>query len=90
MMHYRILDASRVTDRPSLHAELRSALELPDYYGRNLDALYDCLTDIFEPVTLLIVDADRLEPALGDYADKLIATLKDAAEENLQFSFRCY
>ena len=90
MMHYKIRDASRVTDRPSLHAELRSVLELPDYYGRNLDALYDCLTDIFEPTTLLIVDSEQLNTALGDYSAKLLATLKDASEENTHFSFRCY
>jgi len=89
-MKYTILDAGRVTDRPSLHAELQAVLGLPGYYGRNLDALYDCLTDIYEPTTLLIVEADRLDAALGDYAGKFLAALKDAAAENSRFEFRCY
>jgi len=29
------------------------ALGFPDYYGRNLDALWDCLTDLAEPTVLL-------------------------------------
>ncbi|WP_433269785.1 barstar family protein [Actinosynnema sp. CS-041913] len=27
-------------------AAIGEAMEFPDYYGRNLDALYDCLTDL--------------------------------------------
>ena len=90
MTHYYILDAGRVHDRPSLHAELQEALQLPGYYGRNLDALYDCLTDIVEDTVLLIIDSEKLEAALGDYSGKLLGTLKDAAEEDPHFSFRLY
>lgn len=28
------------------HEYLKEKLRFPDYYGKNLDALYDCLTDI--------------------------------------------
>ena len=29
------------------------ALDFPDYYGRNLDALWDCLTDLTRPTALI-------------------------------------
>ena len=29
--------------RETAHTYLKEILHLPDYYGRNLDALYDCL-----------------------------------------------
>ena len=29
-----------------IHGILKESLELPDYYGGSLDALYDCLTDL--------------------------------------------
>lgn len=41
-----ILDARRLSTREEAHIYLREALELPDYYGNNLDALYDCLTEL--------------------------------------------
>lgn len=40
------LDARRLSRREEAHAYLREMLELPDYYGNNLDALYDCLTEL--------------------------------------------
>ena len=46
------------------HADLAQALNFPDYYGHNLDALYDCLTDLTD--TQLVIEdcasaADHLE-----------------------------
>ena len=43
------LDLERMTSVPALHKYLRSALALPVYYGANLDAVYDCLTEIAQP-----------------------------------------
>ncbi|QKW19424.1 barstar family protein [Kitasatospora sp. NA04385] len=45
-----VLHGERVTDEPSLWAELGRAVGAPDgYYGRNLDALADCLRGGFGP-----------------------------------------
>jgi hypothetical protein len=35
---------SRISDWESFHDVLAETLGLPDFYGRNLDALIDCLT----------------------------------------------
>ena len=43
-----ILDGNNITNRETLHDTLATSLQLPDWYGRNLDALYDCLLDIRE------------------------------------------
>lgn len=76
------LDLERMTSVPALHKYLRSALALPVYYGANLDALYDCLTEIVEP-TQLIVSADITDnEKLGRYGEQLMQVLQDAAEEN--------
>ncbi len=37
-----------------------AALRFPDYYGRNLDALYDCLTDLTQPTALIWVGWEPL------------------------------
>ena len=40
------LALARMQSIRQLHKYLRTELELPDYYGENLDALYDCLTEV--------------------------------------------
>ena len=49
-----ILDGGSVGSRQALHQTLAAGLRFPDWYGGNLDALHDCLTDITEPTELVI------------------------------------
>ncbi len=37
------LEGERIIDRDKLHVILAAKLQFPGWYGRNLDALYDCL-----------------------------------------------
>lgn len=37
------------TSEPTVHDEFKRTLNFPDYYGRNLDALHDSLSDIAVP-----------------------------------------
>ena len=39
------LDASSYRTAAELHQALKLLLDLPDYYGGNADALYDCLSE---------------------------------------------
>ena len=63
-----------------VHRILAEALSFPSYYGRNLDALHDCLTDITDPVTILLDPA--LCGILGDYYPRLNRVLQDCVLEN--------
>lgn len=49
--HYRvdIFECSVWLSKSEMHEALSCGLELPSYYGRNLDALNDCLCDIEIP-----------------------------------------
>lgn len=40
------LDGNLLADAAKVHEYLKEMLEFPEYYGSNLDALYDCLTDL--------------------------------------------
>ena len=77
-----ILEGKNIATPESLHDALARALEFPDYYGRNLDALWDCLTGWVEgPVTIIWRDYEESRTALGEYADKVVALMREAAEE---------
>ncbi len=77
-----ILDGTAMHDRQAAHSHLAQRLALPDYYGRNLDALYDLLTQIGTDTELVLRDSDALVKTLGRYGKALMDTLADAAKEN--------
>ena len=57
------IDASRYTTPRALHEALKAMLSLPEYYGLNADALYDCLSERREPVNLWIASVGEGEVA---------------------------
>ena len=44
-MEYTI-DALRVNERKEAHEYLAEVFSFPEYYGKNLDALFDCLGEM--------------------------------------------
>lgn len=81
-----VLDGGSVGSRETLHQTLAALLRLPDWYGGNLDALHDCLTDITVPTELVIRSGAALEAVLGGYAAALRQVLADCMAENEAFS----
>ncbi len=79
-MEERIIDCTRIHSREDLHAIFREALAFPEWYGDNLDALYDCLTEISGKVRLL--DWETAEVRLGDYGKKAKKVIAAAALRN--------
>lgn len=77
-----VIDGAMMPSRDAAHDYLAQSLSLPDYYGRNLDALYDLMTERGEPVRLLVRRQEVLREALGDYGDALLRTIREAAAEN--------
>lgn len=77
-----VLEGSAITSREALHRALAEGLELPEWYGGNLDALHDCLTEFDRPLELTVRGGAALEAALGGYAVALRRVLADCAAEN--------
>ena len=75
-----ILDAKCMQERKEAHAYLKKELNLPDYYGNNLDALYDCLTAVSGKVRLL--EWETAESNLGIYGKKAKKVIATAALHN--------
>jgi len=77
-----VLDGCMMTDRATLHEYLKTQLSLPSYYGKNLDALYDLLTEINTSVKIEIINSAKIKTQLGNYGLSLENTFRDASEEN--------
>jgi ribonuclease inhibitor len=84
-MNRIILDGSTIKSREQLHGFLAEKLHFPEWYGKNLDALYDCLTEISEETELTLTNHAALETALGAYGIVFQKVLTQAAEENPLF-----
>lgn len=84
-MKHCVLDGSIIETKEQLHDILQQELDLPEWYGRNLDALYDCLTDGTEEMQIEIRNKEALEKHLGRYAKALERVLRDVgAEKQIQ------
>ena len=79
------LDGRNMLTREDAHREIAACLSFPATYGKNLDALWDLLTEIEADVTL--IHAEEMQCALGDYGCKLLKTFSEAALENSRFRF---
>lgn len=68
--------------RSKLHEELKNKLELPDYYGNNLDALWDMLTGYLKmPLTIVFINFKMCRKNLGNYANDLLLVFNQAENE---------
>ena len=77
-----VLELEKMRSLPLLHKYLHTALALPEYYGANLDALYDCLTEIAEPTELVVPKKVADEAYVGWYGQQFLQVLQDAAAAN--------
>lgn len=77
-----MVDGAQIKAIAQLHEALQIGLQLPAFYGKNLDALYDVLTDRAQtPVYVRFVfqNSAQLKANLGaEQFDALIATIRDA------------
>ena len=77
-----LLDGNAILDRETLHETLATGLCLPPWYGRNLDALYDCLTVVQEETVVVLRDRAALEDQLGGYGRRFMRLLEEVSREN--------
>lgn len=86
-MKYVLLDGSKMTSKETIHAYLASTMNFPDYYGTNLDALWDVLTTISEPVDITLINKQELMNHLNEYANALLALMHEASKVNEKVIF---
>ena len=74
-----VLDFHEFDSPRAVHEYLADRLGFPAYYGCNLDALHDVLTDLSEDTCVTVVSAEK------PFERGFRAVLQDAAAENRHF-----
>ena len=83
------LRGKRCRTKAEFFREISAAMQFPDYFGENWDALEECLRDLsewlsFKAVTVVIDDCDRLFGS-GKRAEKDRETLRGVFEDTAAF-----
>ena len=73
------INLNDIRTKAALHEQIASSLHLPDYYGRNLDALYDLLCESPE-LDLIFYNTEKAERTLPAYFPALKQMCADAAD----------
>ena len=88
-MNQVTFDFERIGTIEDFYVVARRELQLPEHFGKNLDALWDCLTGDME--LPLAVRFDNMSMSQLETFDKLIQLFEDAADElGGSFSFEYY
>lgn len=80
------LDTADLATRDEVLSRLGVALGFPDYYGRNLDALADCLRDVKEPVRLEWSGWETLQASDPTSFGRIMLVLDDRADVAPEFT----
>lgn len=80
----RVLDFSKCQYLGEVHQVIQQKLELPEWYGQNLDALWDSITGIMyvpADITIIYKPETQKSEGLACEISKIIDVFKEAAQE---------
>lgn len=82
-MNHFILDFSEIKSLLGLHQYLNEVFLLPDYYGNNMDALWDCLSCCYDKSTTIeLRNLDVLRKRLESSAQIMMEVFQDLHDED--------
>lgn len=78
------LDGRKMKDKQTIHQYLAQKFRFPDYYGNNLDALYDLLSVYHDDdiLHIVIIYLEEMLELSGQYGQSLMNTFQDVALQN--------
>lgn len=83
------IDFDKFNTVDEIHNWIKDKLNFPDYYGKNLDALYDCLTDVMEPLVIEYATPKGSNEEFVKYAERFIKVLQSASAHKKNIEVIC-
>lgn len=82
-MNYIILDFNVIKSLWTLHEYFKEVFNLPDYYGHNMDALWDCLDCSFEfPTTIVLKNIEKIPSEMNEATEIMLELFEDLQRDN--------
>ena len=75
-----IVDCQELLHKEQAHSYLAQVMEFPEYYGHNLDALFDCLTELGE--CTITFQGEHILHQADCYGAKVLQVFEEAAKVN--------
>lgn len=77
-----LINGKKIQSREQLHLYLKTQFNLPDYYGNNLDALWDYLSHNKSIEKITLINSIYLFNILGEYGQLLMNVFIDLQNKN--------
>ena len=82
-MNYIILDFNGIKSLWTLHEYFKEVFNLPDYYGHNMDALWDCLDCSFEfPTTIVLKNIEKIPSEMNEATEIMLELFEFLQRDN--------
>lgn len=82
-MNYIILDFNGIKSLWTLHEYFKEVFNLPDYYGHNMDALWDCLDCSFEfPTTIVLKNIEKIPSEMNEATEIMLELFEYLQRDN--------
>ena len=78
-----VLDFTGIKSLWDLHEYFKTVFRLPDQYGRNMDALWDCLYYSFEfPTTITLKNLSAIPHEMHEAVEIMLELFRDLENED--------
>lgn len=76
------LNGEKFFTKEVAHDIMKNKFDFSDYYGENLDALWDLLSTESEETHIILLHAEKIKILLADYGEELVRVFQEAEEAN--------
>ncbi len=82
-MNRFVLDFTEVHSLQELHQCFQKVFDLPEYYGHNMDALWDCLSCCYDKnTTIVLKNISALPKEMSPSVDIILELFRDLHDED--------